>query len=209
MNVLLIDDHAIVRAGVRRLLAGDPRFVVSEAATGREAWAAFRSNPPDLVVIDLSMPGISGLEVIRRMKQETRTLRVLVLSMHCDALFVTRALQAGALGYVSKNAPPEEILIAIERVGAGRPYVEAELAQALVIDGPGAESDALQSLSTRDIEIIRFLGEGHSLAKIADMIGLSYKTVANNCAQIKAKLGGASTADLVRLALRSGLLPPV
>ena len=205
MKILVVDDHPIVRAGLVRLLAGDGRFTVSEAATGRDALTMFRGTRPDLVILDLNLPGVSGLEMIRRLRHDDDTARILVLSMHDDAIHVVRALEAGAAGYLSKDAPPAEILVAINRIAAGQRYVQQELAQELALLNARPTPHSLDDLSSRELDILRLLGDGSSLQAIADAIGVSYKTVANNCAQIKAKLGVPRTADLIRLAILHGI----
>ena len=205
MKILVVDDHPIVRAGLVRLLAGDGRFTVSEAATSRDALTRFRSIRPDLVILDLNLPGVSGLEMIRRLRHDDETARILVLSMHDDAIHVVRALEAGAAGYLSKDTPPAEILVAINRIAAGQRYVQQELAQELALLNAGPAPHSLDELSSRELDILRLLGDGSSLQAIADTIGVSYKTVANNCAQIKAKLGVPRTADLIRIAILHGI----
>ena len=205
MKVLVVDDHPIVRAGLRRLLAEEPEVEMREAAAGREALGIVREHRPDVVVLDLNIPGIGGLEVIGRMKSEYPAVRILVLTMHDDVIHVTRALQAGAAGYVSKNAPPDEILDAIRRVAGGRNYIEHDIAQELALLNVRTPAQLLKDLSRRDLEVLRLLGEGRSLSQIADTVGISYKTVANNCAQIKAKLGVQRTAELVRIAVLFGI----
>jgi DNA-binding NarL/FixJ family response regulator len=205
MNILIIDDHPIVRAGLQRLLAAEPEVEVREAASGKEGVSAYRGQQPDLVILDLNLPDIGGLEVIKRLKIVDPAARILVFSMHDDGIHVTRALQAGAAGYVSKNAPPEELLDAISRVAGGRTYVEREIAEELVFSNIQTAPHPLEQLSLRDLEILRLLGQGRSLSQIADALGISYKTAANNCSQIKSKLRAASTADLIRLAVQYGL----
>jgi len=205
MKILIVDDHPIVRSGLRRLLSTEPDFDLEEAATGQEALRVFRQFQPDLVILDLNLPGISGLEVINRLKIENARVHILILSMHDNPIYVTRALQAGAKGYVSKNAPPEEILTAIKRVAGGHICVENEIAQELALWNIRSSSHPLKALSTRDLEILRLLGEGSSLPEIAQVIGVSYKTVANHCTQIKAKLGTPRTADLIRFAISCGI----
>ncbi len=205
MKILIVDDHPIVRAGLRRLLAAEPGTEIHEAADGKEALAAFREQRPDLVILDLNLPGIGGLEVILRLRTADPGARVLILSMHDDQIHVTRALQAGACGYVSKQAPPDEILMAIGRVAAGGTYVEHDIAEELVFANIQAPSHPLKELTGRDLEILRLVAEGRTLPQIADTVGISYKTAANSCSRIKAKLGAASTADLIRIAIRSRL----
>jgi DNA-binding NarL/FixJ family response regulator len=204
VKVLLVDDHAIVRSGLRRLFAALPEVQISEAANGREALAMVRADRPALIVLDLNLPGLGGLELLRRLLAEHSQARVVVLSMHAEALYATRALHAGAAGYLSKNASPEELLEAVRRVAEGGRYVEAEIAQGLALKG-SADGRLMERLSERDLEIMRLLGDGQGLSNIADALGLSYKTVANTCSQIKAKLGVARTADLVRLSIDRGV----
>ena len=206
MKILIIDDHPIVRAGVRRLLAAEPEIEVREATNGREALGIHRELQPTLVILDLNLPGIGGLEVLTRLKAADPDARVLVLSMHDDGIHVTRALRAGAAGYVTKNAPPEELLEAIGRVARGHTYIEREIAEDLVFASVRKSPHPLKDLSSRDLEILRQLAEGRTLSQIADTVGIGYKTAANNCSRIKAKLGAASTADLIRIALRYGLV---
>ncbi|WP_428542072.1 response regulator [Rhodopila sp.] len=204
MNVLLVDDHAIVRAGLRRLLAAMPDIVIEEAASGREALALVRATRPSLVLLDLNLPGLGGLELLRRILTEHPQARVLVLSMHAETLYAAGALRAGAVGYLSKNASPDELLRAVRRVVGGGRYIEAEIAQRLALQAAEA-SHQDDRLTERDLEIMRLLGDGQELSKIADALGVSYKTVANACTQIKAKLGVARTLDLVRLAIEMGV----
>jgi two-component system invasion response regulator UvrY len=204
MKVLLVDDHAIVRSGLRRLFAALPDVQIHEAATGREALAVVRAERPALIVLDLNLPGLGGLELLRRVLTEHPEARVVVLSMHAEALYVTRALRAGAAGYLSKNASPEELLEAVRRVAGGGRYIEAEIAQGLALQA-AETGNLMQRLTERDLEIMRLLGDGQGLSNIADALGVSYKTVANTCSQIKAKLGVARTADLVRLSIDHGV----
>ena len=204
MNILIVDDHAIVRAGLRRLLRGLFDGEVVEASSGREALALARTRPLDLVLLDMNLPELGGLELLSRLATVAPNLPVLVLSMHAEPLYVTRAMDAGARGYVSKNIAPQELVTAIRQVASGGRYVEGELAQALVLNQtPAVES--LEQLTPRDLEIMRLLARGRSLSEIADALGLGYKTIANTCTQIKTKLGVNRTADLVRLAIEAGI----
>lgn len=205
MRFLLVDDHAVVRAGLRRLLAALPGAEISEAAEGRSALAAVRAEQPDVVLLDLNLPGLGGLELLRRVLLEHPAARIMVLSMHAEALYAARALQAGAAGYLSKNASPEELLEAIRRVAAGGRYIEGAIAQELALQTATTGNPA-ERLTGRDLEILRQLGSSQSLAQIAGALGVSYKTVANACSGIKAKLGVARTGDLVRLAIEMGIV---
>ena len=200
MNILLVDDHAIVRDGLKRLLATRFPDPMLEAADGREALAVLRRQPVDLVILDLNLPGLGGVELLRRIVQ-TSGARVLVFSMHAEPLYVTRALEAGAAGYISKNIAPDELLTAVQRVSSGGRYIEQEIAQSLALGG----APSIGQLTGRELEIMRLLGQGRSLAEIADAVGVGYKTVANTLTQMKAKLGVARTADLVRMAVEAGV----
>jgi two-component system, NarL family, invasion response regulator UvrY len=204
MKILLVDDHEIVRSGLRNLLTSVADTRISEAATGRDALLRLRQDRPDLVLLDLNLPGIGGLELLRRMLLQDKTIRILVLSMHAEPLYATRAIELGARGYLSKNASAEELLIAVRRVTDGGRYIENEIAQELALQklSPGHD---LQDLTARDLEIMRLLAEGMSLTEIADAIGIGYKTAANACSHIKAKLGVTRTNDLVRLAMTLGV----
>jgi len=205
VRILVVDDHPVVRSGLRRLLAGALEAELYEAASAREALIAFREYQPDLVILDLSMPGTGGLEVIGRLKIENAAVRILVLSMHQDAIYATRALRAGAVGFISKNAPADQLLEAVKRVAGGHLYIEHEIAQELALANIRATGVPLQDLSPREFEILRLLGAGNSLRQIAEATGVSYKTAANSCVQIKAKLGVARTADLIRVAVQNGI----
>jgi DNA-binding NarL/FixJ family response regulator len=200
MNILLVDDHAIVRDGLRRLLQAATGDTVYEAEDGRQALDQVAARRIDLVILDLNLPGLGGLELLRRLV-ETARVRVLVLSMHAEPLYAARALDAGAAGYVSKNASPDELLAAVQRVAAGGRYVENEIAQALAFQ----PEVVVGQLTARELEIMRLLALGRGLAEIAEALGVRYKTVANTCSQIKSKLGVSRTADLVRLAIETGI----
>ena len=200
MKILLIDDHIVVREGVRRLLAEISEMQLFEASTGEEALATFRRLAPDLILLDLNLTGIGGLELLRRLLSEDDKARVVVFSMHSEPLYAARALRLGARGYVSKSAGADELVMAVTRVAEGGRYVERQIASELAFTQLSAE-DPLQQLTMREIEILRLLGEGNSLAEIAQTIGIAYKTVANTCSIIKNKLGVGRTADLIRVAI--------
>jgi two-component system invasion response regulator UvrY len=204
MKILLVDDHEIVRSGLRNLLASALDTQISEASTGRDALLRQRRDRPDLVLLDLNLPGIGGLELLRRMLLEDKAARIVVLTMHAEPLYAARAIELGARGYLSKNTSADELLTAIRRVLDGGRYIENEIAQALALHKASPDRD-LRGLSERDLEIMRLLAEGMSLTEIADALGIGYKTVANGCSQIKARLGVTRTNELVRLAMTMGV----
>jgi len=204
MKILLVDDHVIVRSGLRNLLMSVMDTRISEAATGRDALLRLRQDRPDLVLLDLNLPGIGGLELLRRMLLEDKSVRILVLSMHAEPLYAARAMELGARGYLSKNASAEELLTAVRRVTDDGRYIENEIAQELALQNLSS-GHGLQDLTERDLEIMRLLAEGMTLTEIADALGVGYKTVANACSHIKAKLGVTRTNDLVRMAMTLGV----
>lgn len=199
-RVLLVDDHAVVREGVRRLLLDIPGMSVTEAASGSEALELAKRQPFDLVILDLNLGGIGGLELLGRLLKFSEKLRVVVFSMHAEPIYAVRALRLGARGYVSKSAAADELVTAVRRVCDGGTYVERELAAQIAV-GIG-DGDPLQRLNAREAEILRLLGDGHSMSDIARMLGVSYKTIANTCSIIKTKLGLERTADLIRMSVQ-------
>jgi DNA-binding NarL/FixJ family response regulator len=201
MKIMVVDDHAIVRTGLRKLLSMGEDAEVMEATTGRESLVIAKAHGLDLIVLDLNLPELGGIELLTRLRQVTPA-PILVLSMHAEPLFASRALAAGAQGYVSKNASPDDLLTAIRRVGGGGRYIEPEIAQSMILESPAV---SLSQLTPRDLEILRHLAAGKSLGEIADVLGLGYKTIANNCSLMKTKLGVTKTADLLRIALEAGV----
>lgn len=202
MKVLVVDDHAVVRQGVQRLLSAMPNVIVLEAATAHEALATARKENPDVVVLDINLEGASGLELLRRLRIESPAVRVLMFSMHAEPIYANRALKAGAYGYVCKSAGAEELTTAVMRVADGERYLDSTMAGELVMSSVRAE-DPLRKLTNREIEILRMLGEGKSLQGIADAIGIAYKTVANSCGRIKEKLDLPRTSDLIRFSIEN------
>jgi two-component system, NarL family, invasion response regulator UvrY len=202
MKILLVDDHVVVRAGVRRLLATEFDVSVSEAESSQEALELSRRERPDLIVLDLNLAGSSGLELLRRLVQSDKTVKILILSMHSEPVYAARALQAGARGYVSKSAGAEEFLDAVRQVSKGGHYVEREIAAELAV-GKLLKKDPLEQLTTREIDILRLLGEGKSYAQIAAALGVAYKTVANSSSMIRQKLAVETTGDLIKLSVES------
>ena len=208
IRVVLADDHAILRAGLKQLLnsMGDIE-VVGEAANGAQVLEAVRRGGFDVLVLDITMPGRSGLELIKLVKTERPELRVLVLSMHSEKQYAVRAVRAGASGYLTKETASEELATAIRRIAGGGAYVTPETAERLVLqsstDGAGAPHTRL---SDREYEVFRMIVSGKSLTEIADLLNLSVKTISTHKTRILEKLELASTADLVRYAGDHGLL---
>ncbi len=203
-RILVVDDHSIVRAGLKRLLADLPDADILEAASGEDALEKLEASAFQLLLLDLNLPGLGGLELLRRALKTRPRLPVIVFSQHAEAIYAIRAMEAGARGYVSKNATPEELLAAVQTVLAGGTAVERDI-QAEIAGQTIGENPYLRPLTQRDLEILRLLASGNSLAQIADALGIAYKTVANTLSRIKEKLGIERTADLIRLAIGRGL----
>lgn len=204
---MLVDDHAVVRAGVRRLLEQDTRFeVVAECDSGERAYQQFGEYLPDITVIDLSMPGMGGMEAINRITTRYPTAKLLVLSMHESAAFASQALKAGARGYLAKNGLAEELIGALESIAKGQTYINATISKQIAQQFLTNKNNPLQQLSTREFEIFRLLAEGIDSIDIGKKLNISGKTVANYQTAIKQKLGINNSVELVRLAIRSGLI---
>ena len=203
IRVMLVDDHAVVRAGYQMLLKNSQEIeVIVEAENGEQACRYYAEHNPDGVVMDISLPGIGGLEALKRIIARDNQAKVLVFSMHEDVIFVEQALQAGACGYITKSTAPQLLVEAIIRISKGEKYIDAELAQLLAYEKSRGQDSPLSDLSTREFEIFCMLAEGLNTSEIAKRLSLSYKTVANYSTQIKNKLEVTTIADIARLAIR-------
>lgn len=200
MKILVLDDHAIVRHGVRLLLARIAGAVISEAADVAEAAALCRASLPDVVVLDINLKTGTGFDLERELASTGHNVRIVVFTLHAEPAYAVRALAAGALGYVAKTSPPEELIAAVRRAAEGERYVDAAIAEQVALRAAMVD-DPISRLSGRETEILRLLGEGRSLAEIADLFGVAYKTVANTSVRLKDKLGARRTADLIRFAI--------
>ncbi|MBY6261069.1 DNA-binding response regulator [Azospirillum sp. 412522] len=205
-TILLVDDHPIVRAGCQRLLAEAALGRVVEAEDVGSALDLWRAERPDVVVLDLNIPGDGGgMAVLRAIREETPEVPVLIFSMHEDPAIAARALKAGARGYVTKNDAPDSLASAIGTVLAGRIHLDNGLARDLALMSLTPLSDPLAALTQREREILGLVGRGMTTAAIADRLGISQKTVANASTQIKDKLGADSARALIRIAIDNGL----
>jgi len=201
-RILIADDHKIVRDGLKRILAGSDIEVAAEAASGDEALALVKANDYDIAMIDMSMPGLAGLDLIKRLKIEKPKLKILVLSMHGEQQYAARALKAGASGYLNKDSAAEQLVGAVRKIAAGGMHVGDAAAASLV----ASEKAPHEALSDREFEVLRLLVEGRSPTEIGEQLHLSVKTVSTHKARILEKLGLSSTAELVRYALEHKLL---
>jgi two-component system, NarL family, invasion response regulator UvrY len=206
-TIMLVDDHAIVREGYRSLLQKQPRLkIVAEAGHGAEAYRLFKTTRPDLVIMDLTMPGFGGVEAIRRIRQWDPAARILAFTMHQNAAYAVQAIRAGARGYVTKSSPPEALVRAIFDVLQGAVAFSADIDHELALSRVADTPAATDVLTPREFEILRMLLAEGSTEDIAEILHLSPKTVANTRYVIKAKLGVASDIELVLVALRQGIL---
>jgi len=208
ITVMLVDDHAVVRAGYRLLLSQSQRIeVVREAERGEEACQHYAEALPDVVVMDLSMPGIGGLAAIRRIRARDPAARILAFSIHDETVYAERALEAGASGYITKSCAPEILVEAVLALARDEPYIEPEIALRLALQKVKGRDSAtsLQTLSAREFEIFCLLARGRTPREVADELRLSPKTTANYSTAIKYKLGVNTTAEMARLAYQQGI----
>jgi DNA-binding NarL/FixJ family response regulator len=208
IQVLLADDHAIVRAGLKELLEDTGDITVAgEATNGLEVMAQIRARDFDVAVLDMTMPGRSGIELIKLVKDEKPKLRILVLTMHSEEQYAVRALKAGASGYLTKEAAADQLVAAIRRIAGGGAYVSPETAERLVLDtGPHAVAAPHTLLSDREFQVLQMIAGGRSVGEIAKRLSLSVKTVSTHKTRILQKMGLANQAELIRYALEHRLL---
>ena len=207
IRVLLVDDHAVVREGYRRLLEATQRIaVVAEAGNGEEAYQRFLEFSPDVTVMDISLPGIGGLEALRRILSRQASARVLMFSMHEDPIFVSRALDGGAYGYLTKASAPEMMVDAVTAIAGGHRFIGADVAGKLNVMRSATELGKLDPLTEREFEVLRLLVDGRAVAEIAELMCLSSKTVSNYQTSIRQKTGAETPMQLLRLALASGMI---
>jgi len=207
IRVMLVDDHAVVRVGFRMLLAASSDIeVAAETDSGELAYQRYAEITPDVVIMDLSMPGMGGIEAVRRLLVRDKTARVLVLSAHEDTAHAKRVLKAGALGYLSKRTAPEELIEAVRVIAAGRIYLSAEIARKLAIQDMNGNPGAVEALSEREFAVFLQLARGQSVNRIAEILSLSPNTVGTHLYKIKQKLGAGNQAELTLIAMRNGLI---
>ena len=206
-TIVLVDDHAVVRAGVRRLLEQEPLFeVIGEAESGEKAYQILAELKPDVMVMDLSMPGMGGLEAIRRILMRYEKAKILVLSMHEDLSFANQALKLGAKGYLTKNTLADDLVKSIETVSQGDVFLSDEIAKKMAMQSISGNQDPVHELSAREFEIFRLLAEGLDIDAIASTLNISSKTVSNYQTMIKQKLDINTPIELIRYAIKVGVI---
>lgn len=206
IRVLLVDDHALVRMGFRMLLGNAGIDVVGEAGSGEEACTMYPALDPDVVVMDLSMPGMGGLEAVRRLLAQDPDARILALSAHEDAAHPQRVLRAGALGYLTKRAAPDALIAAVSAVARHEPYVDGPTAKALAMAQVKGGASPADALSEREFSVFLQLARGLTVAQIADNLKLSPSTVGTHLYHVKQKLGASNQSELTLIALQWGLI---
>ncbi len=206
MRVLIVDDHPIVASGCRALFAGDDDIVVLEASDAESGERAFADDQPDVCVLDVNLPTVSGFELARRILARDASARIVMFSMNDDPVFAARAIEIGAKGYVSKSGDPCDLVDAIKQVANGGVYLPVALAQSVAFAGPAFAQNPLSKLTSREIEILRLISSGKSLSEIAWLVHSSYKTIANTSSIIRHKLGLRSSSELVRFAIETRLI---
>lgn len=212
IRIVIADDHAIVREGLKRIVASaDDMEVLAEAADGTEVMQRVRDAEFDVLVLDLSMPGRSGMELIKLVKSERPRLRILVLSMHQELQYAVRAIKSGASGYLTKESAPAQLVLALRKIAAGGAYISAEVAEQLALGAmPGASTAAShEALSAREFEVFRLLAAGASVSDIAARLNLSVKTVSTHKSNLMQKMSLQNQSELVRYAIRHGLADPL
>ncbi|HEY3301661.1 MAG TPA: response regulator transcription factor [Methylophilaceae bacterium] len=209
INVMLVDDHAVVRMGFKMLLEMSADIkVVAEAENGEQAIKLFTEHKPDVIVMDITMPGIGGMEAIERIKARDESAKILVLSAHEDSVHPKRVLNAGAMGYLTKRSAAEELIKAIRTVAGGKRYLEASVAQQMAIQQLSGETNPVDVLSEREFEVFMSLAKGKTTNEIAETLCLSPRTVGTHLYNIKQKLNANNSAEIALIAMRSGLIDP-
>jgi two-component system, NarL family, invasion response regulator UvrY len=209
IKVMLVDDHAVVRMGFKMLLETDSGIkVIAEAENGETAIKLFVEHKPDVVVMDITMPGIGGMEAIERIMAKDNSAKILVLSAHEDSVHPKRVLNAGAMGYLTKRSAAEEMIKAIRQVASGKKYIEASIAQQMAIQQLSGDQSPVDVLSEREFEVFMSLAKGKTTNEIAETLFLSPRTVGTHLYNIKQKLNANNSAEIALIAMRSGLLEP-
>jgi DNA-binding NarL/FixJ family response regulator len=207
IRIILVDDHAVVRSGLRRLLELNKQIeVIAEADSGEQAYQFYGELEPDVVVMDISMPGMGGLESARRIIKRYANANIIIFSMHESSSFASQAIKSGVKGYVTKTGAPDDLTRAVLEVANGKTFLSVEIAHKIAFDSISGQDEPIKQLSGREFEVFRLLAEGKKVEEIAEMLKISQKTVANYYTMIKQKLGVSSPIEMLRLAMRHGLV---
>ena len=204
-RILIVDDHPVVLSGCRSLFASDTSVKIEEAADAKSGYKAYASRKPDVTVIDINRPDVSGFELMRRIRKDDPGAKIIMFSMNDDPAFVVRAVEYGAQGYVSKTDDPRILVKAVRKVAAGDNFISPQLAEAVTFSGAAIKANPASLMSARELEILRLLGRGDKIVEVADALSISYKTVANTTSLLKQKLGAKNHSDLIRIAVEMRL----
>jgi DNA-binding NarL/FixJ family response regulator len=204
-KILIVDDHPVVVSGCRALLASDKSLKVDEAADAKDGYRVFVQKRPDVTVIDIKLPDVSGFELMRRIRKDDPDAKIIMFSMNDDPAFVLRAVEMGVQGYISKGDDPRLFIKAVRKVAAGEKFISPRLAEALAFSGAAIKASPATQMSARELEILRLLGRGDKIVEVAAALDISYKTVANTTSLLKQKLGAKNHSDLVRIAVEMQL----
>jgi DNA-binding NarL/FixJ family response regulator len=204
-KILIVDDHPMVISGCRSLFASDASVEIEEASDAKSGERAFGRVNPDVTVIDINLPDVSGFELMRRIRKTEPEAKIIIFSMNYDPAFVVRAVDLGAQGYISKGDDPRLFIKAIRRVAAGENFISPQLAEAVTFSGAALKANPATQMTPRELEILRLLGRGDKITEVADALGVSYKTVANTTSLLKQKLDAKNHSDLIRIAVEMGL----
>src|SRR6201995_5711289 len=204
-RILIVDDHPVVLSGCRSLFASDTSVKIEEAADARSGYKAYASRKPDVTVIDINLPDVSGFELMRRIRKDNPDAKIIMFSMNDDPAFVVRAMEMGAQGYVSKGDDPRMLVKAVRKVIAGEKFISPHLAEAVAFAGAAIKASPATQMNGRELEILRLLGRGDKIVEVASALGISYKTVANTTSLLKQKLGARNHSDLIRIAVEMEL----
>ena len=204
-RVLVVDDHPVVLSGCRSLFASDTSVKIDQATDAKSGYKTYASKKPDVTVIDINLPDVSGFELMRRIRKDDPDAKIIMFSMNDDPAFVVRAVEYGAQGYVSKTDDPRILVKAVRKVAAGDNFISPQLADAVAFSGAAIKANPASLMSARELEILRLLGRGNKIVEVAEALNISYKTVANTTSLLKQKLGAKNHSDLIRIAVEMGL----
>jgi DNA-binding NarL/FixJ family response regulator len=204
-KVLIVDDHPVVVSGCRAIFASDRSVRILSASTEREGFAVYRQSRPDVAIIDINLPDLSGYELLRKIRKEDPNAKVIMFSVNEDPAFVVRAVELGAKGFVCKGDNPQNLVDAVHEVARGTTFVSPQIAKSVTFASAESRAHPVGQLNSRELEILRLLARGKKIAQIAEALDLSYKTIANTTTLLKAKLGAQNHADLVRIAVESDI----
>ena len=204
-RVLIVDDHPVVHFGCRSLFASDTSVKIDEAGDAKSGYKAYMTSKPDVTVIDINLPDVSGFELMRRIRKEDPDAKIIMFSMNDDPAVVVRAIEMGAQGYVAKGSDPRMLVRAVRKVASGDNFISPQLAEAVTFSGASIKANPASQMTARELEILRLLGRGDKIIEVADALDISYKTVANTTSLLKQKLGAKNHSDLIRIAVEMAL----